>query len=275
MDAKLQFTDDMYSLGMMQPPEVNAPAAGHENLANAATNPTAPLIQFQFQNSFNFESKAGEGYSHVTTIQSVIPWKMGDQQWVSRFTLPLIATPDLGAPIGREYGVGDFVAINFATFPIKEGFWKGTIGIGPAFTLPTASSDFTGSGKYQAGPGLVYFNTGTPGLQWGVLVYQQWSFASSGGNEGRPEVSQLFLQPIIVWHFKKNWYLANQSQSWSINWNDNDRWNWTMGVQLGHITKLGNMPAKLYIEPFWDISGNNTGNEWGILFNITLLFPEG
>ena len=268
------------SLGMLQPAAdakaaaPGGPVAGHPNLAGAATNPLAALIQFQLQNNFVGESNAGSGYSNAFVVQPVIPFKLGERQWISRITLPLLAaTPDLGDPIGREYGLGDTVAFAVALFPIdKHG---SMVGVGPAFTFPTASSDFLGEGKWQGGPLLAYVNTATPGIQWGVLAYQQWSLASSGGDSGRPETSKLFFQPILTWHFAKSWYLASGDILWSIDFNDNARWSIPLGVRLGHVTKLGRQPVNIFVEPFYDVIGNNKGNEWGVKLNVTLLFPQG
>jgi hypothetical protein len=64
-----------------QPPhERPAPAhpAGRKsgNLAEAATNPIANLIQFQVQDSYNWKNHNSSGYSNVTTLQAVIPVKL-------------------------------------------------------------------------------------------------------------------------------------------------------------------------------------------------------
>ncbi|MHC4922185.1 MAG: hypothetical protein ACYTKC_21670, partial [Planctomycetota bacterium] len=127
---------------------------------------------------------------------------------------------------------------------------------------------------YQAGPGAVYINTATPTIQWGFLAYQQWSFASSGGDSGRDEVSKLWFQPIFTKHFQDGWYLGTGDLLWSIDWNDNDRWSIPLGLRLGRVTKLGQQPVNIFVEPFYDVSGNNKGNEWGVKLSFTLLFPE-
>jgi hypothetical protein len=141
-------------------------------------------------------------------------------------------------------------------------------------TIPTASSDFTGEGKYQAGPGFIYINLATKGLQWGLFGYQQWSFASSGGDSGRDEVSKLFFQPIVTKHFEKGWYLAMADLLWSIDWNDNARWSIPLGPRIGRVTKFGKQPVNIFVQPFYDVSGNNKGNEWGVKLSVTLLFPQ-
>jgi len=284
-DLKLDFSavdiSDI-SLGMWSSQDkpaggAGAPAASKASLAEQATNPAAPLIQLQFQNTFNGKTIGADGVGNTFVVQPVIPFKLAGQQFLSRITLPLlIATADLGDPIGREYGMGDLTAITFATFAVdKGGPWQGTFGAGPAITIPTATSDFLGNGKWQAGPNLLYINTATKGFQWGALVYQQWSFASTGGDDDRPDVSKFYFQPILTYHFDKNWYVKSSSVLMSIDWEDNSRWSIPIGVQLGTITKIfGNQPAKMFVETFYDVSGNNTGTEWGIKIGLTLLFPS-
>jgi len=269
-------------LGALQDTPQQAPAAsgsaeaakGGSDLSAKATNPVAALIQLQFQNTWVGESNAGSGNSNVFVIQPVAPWKLGELAMITRITLPLlVATPDLGDPIGREYGLGDTVALNAMVFNIKEGFWKGMMGPMLTVTLPTASSDFTGSGKWQAGPGFIYINLANKGLQWGIMGYQQWSFASTSGDNGRDEISKLFFQPILTKHFEGGWYLGLQDILWSYDFND-EKWSFPTGPRFGRVTKLGNTPVNIFIEPFYDWSWQNPGDEWGIKLNLTLLFPK-
>jgi hypothetical protein len=253
---------------------VPGPPGHHESLANAATNPVAPLIQFQIQNTFVGESNAGDGYSNAFVIQPVIPYKIGDLAMITRLTLPLlVATPDLPGGIGRQYGLGDTVALNALTFKIDDGFWKGMIGPILTVTAPTASSDFLGEGKWQAGPGGIYINTANPKIQWGIFGYQQWSFASSGGDSGRPEVSKLFWQPIFNWHFAPGWYTGLGDILYTIDFN-NSTTSFPISWRLGKVTKLKNQHVNIFVEAFYDVSSNNPGNEWGAKINLTLLFPE-
>jgi hypothetical protein len=284
--ALLTVDAESVHFGMLQDeePAAASPASAgphaddqHEGLAEQATNPIASLVQIQFQAQYNGDAVNGSGSSGNFTVQPVVPWTLGDLTMLSRFTLPVFAsTPDLGGTTGREYGIGDFVALNAMVFNIKDGPWKGMYGPIASFTLPTASSDFIGEGKYQAGPGGIYINTATKGFQWGIFGYQQWSFASSGGDEGRKEVSKLFFQPICTKHFEGGWYIALQDLLWTIDWNDNARFSLPTGFRFGRVTKagfLGDQPVNIFIMPWYDISGNNKGNEWGIKFSISLLFP--
>lgn len=276
-DGTLQFPDDMFSLGIFQDsPDTEEPPSGDSNLAAQATNPVAPLIQLQLQNSFVGESKAGKGYSNTFVVQTVIPWKIGEQAVISRITFPLlVGSADLGAPIGRQYGVGDLVFLNAFTSNVGIGSkWQGMMGPILSFTVPTASSDFLGEGKYQTGPGFIYINTASKSFQWGALLYQQWSFGSSGGDSGRPEVSRFYFQPILTKHFDKGWYISLGDILYSVDFNDNDRFSFPVGVRVGRVTKFGDQPVNIFVMPFYDFSGNNKGNEWGVKLNVTFLFPS-
>jgi len=58
----------------LRPPPSKAPAnAPAANLAAAATNPIAPMVQFQLQNTYNWENYNSSGYSNVTVVQAVAP----------------------------------------------------------------------------------------------------------------------------------------------------------------------------------------------------------
>ena len=61
-------------------------------------------------------------------------------------------------------------------------------------------ADEFSTNKWQAGPGTVYINKTNKWGIWGVLAYQQWSFA---GKDSAQSVSVLTGQPVLVVH--KSW----------------------------------------------------------------------
>jgi hypothetical protein len=150
-----------------QPHRSEPPTGGHANLAAAATNPIANLIQFQIQNSYSPSNYNSDGYSNVAVIQPVIPIALPWEKvplLVTRTTLPYISTPDLDG-VGRKDGFGDIVAQGYFLPKLKA---KGlAVGFGYNLTIPSAGdNDFVGSGKWSLGPGAVYLNMRTPSLQW-------------------------------------------------------------------------------------------------------------
>ncbi len=83
--------------------------------------------------------------------------KHGVPTLITRTTIPYVSTPDLGPGVNRKHGFGDTVALGLFTPKLKA---KGIqVGLGYTLTLPTAGdNEFTGSGKWQAGPSFIYIN---------------------------------------------------------------------------------------------------------------------
>lgn len=244
------------------------------NLSEAATNPIANLVQFQLQNVYNWDNHNSSGYGNNVVIQPVVPVKLPFEKvplLITRTTIPYVSTPNLGPGVGRKHGFGDTVALGLFTPKLKA---KGVqLGLGYTLTIPTAGdNDFTGSGKWQAGPSVLFINMRTPGLQWGLFAFQEWSFASN--SSGREDVSKLSLQPFITKHFKKGWYIGSPDNPQVYDFKE-DEWTWALGGSLGRVMKLGKLPVKLFAEPLYN-PNNSAGPTptWSLKLNATFLFPE-
>ena len=103
--------------------------------------------------------------------------------------MPVISQP---SPFfnNNTNGIGDITQEFFFT-PTHPGplIW----GLGPVFTVPSATDPILGTGKVLLGPTAVALVT--PG-HWviGVLVNNQWSV---GGNPLRPPVNAFLAQPFV------------------------------------------------------------------------------
>ncbi|WP_373396114.1 hypothetical protein V8V91_15920 [Algoriphagus halophilus] len=64
--------------------------------------------------------------------------------------------------------------------------------MGPALLLPIGTNDFLTTKKFGMGPTAVALKQSN-GWTIGGLINQVWSVA---GNEDRPDVSQMFVQPF-------------------------------------------------------------------------------
>ena len=67
------------------------------------------------------------------------------------------------------------------------------LGVGPSITVPTATDDSLGSGKWSAGATAVALAQPDWGT-YGVLVRQLWSFA---GDSDRADVSQGLVEGFV------------------------------------------------------------------------------
>jgi hypothetical protein len=135
-----------------QQPGTHEPS--EEELVKQTQNPVADLISVPFQNNFNFE--VGPKHNHqiyLLNIQPVIPIHI-TENWnlISRIIQPVINLPSLVPGIGSATGLGDMNPTFFLS-PAKPGelIW----GVGPTFTLPTATDKLLGNGKFSLGPAAV------------------------------------------------------------------------------------------------------------------------
>ncbi len=129
-----------------------------------------------------------ERTQHVLNIQPVYPVTVGKLNLINRFILPVMYQPT-GEDDG-EFGLGDLQYTMFLS-PAKAG--KVIWGIGPSFSIPTATDDVLGTGKWCAGASAVVLTM--PG-HWvvGALASNLWSFAGEGG---RPDVNSMMIQPFV------------------------------------------------------------------------------
>jgi hypothetical protein len=243
-------------------------SAQGESLAERATDPTSPLIQFRIENSFIPESFDSSGYANTAQIQPVIPWKAPwGQLMITRLTIPfpLIADPD--GPVNETSGLGDIDLLHL--FICKKDW--GATGLGFNMSFPTATDVRLGSDKYQAGPAGVLVYKGIPKWQLGGLVYNNWSYATNRG--GKENVNKMFIQWIATYHFKPGWYMGWGDLPMTFNWR-NGKQNIPLSVRLGHTMKIGKQDVDMFVQPFYTASHEGASGEYGVKFALTFLFPE-
>jgi hypothetical protein len=179
-----------------------AVAQDHTELAKKAQNPVADLISVPFQNNWNFGTGPREKPVYVLNIQPVIPIGL-TPEWnlITRIVTPIINQPSLSAGTNGATGLGD-INPSFFLSPAKPGevIW----GVGPTFTLPTASDRRLGSGNFSMGPTGVALSIQGPWV-FGVLINNQWSV----GGWGEEKVNQMLLQPFVNYNLPDGWYLTS------------------------------------------------------------------
>ena len=123
-----------------------------------------------------------------------VPWPQ-----LIRVTLPVSTRPDPDG--GYSTGLGD---INlFDIFLVKTTGMQ--LGIGPLLTIPTASRDELGTGKWQAGLAAIAIHATPQRLLGGLLQWQ----ASFAGDDDRDDVNTLTFQPFLIFNLPKGWYLRS------------------------------------------------------------------
>jgi hypothetical protein len=107
-----------------------------------------------------------------------------------------------------------------------------------------------------------------------MFAYQLWDIASGKSGGDRPGVSKLSLQPILIKHFAKGWYMASPDTPQTYDFKSK-KWTWALGAQAGRVQKFGKMPVKWFGQILYNPEGDNGATaKWTAKVNLTFLFPE-
>jgi hypothetical protein len=239
-------------------------------LAKKTQNPVADLISVPFQNNFNFGTGPEDRTVWVVNVQPVIPYRL-TESWnlISRIIMPIVNQPSLAPGVDHAFGLGDinptfFLSPSKSTRPI----W----GVGPTFTLPTATDSQLGSGRWSAGPaGVALFMQGP----WvvGALMNNQWSFAGWGDTK----VNAMLIQPFLNYNLPRGWYLSS-APIMTSNWvaDPPDRWVVPVGGGGGKLWRVGKvgLPVNTQLAAFYNAIRPDLSADWQLRVQIQLLFPK-
>lgn len=260
------------SLAMLAGLAITTGAAAQEtsNLARAAQNPIAAMISLPFQSNTNFGAGPYNRTSEILNIQPVVPIDLNpDWILVTRTIVPLIYQPDLATRHDGKFGLGD-INPTFFLVPAKTGSF--VWGIGPTFTMPTATDKSLGSDKWSAGPAAVVVIMTGPWVL-GILANHQWSFA---GKDSRKAVNASLFQPFVNYNLPGGWYLTS-SPIITANWNaaaGTGKWTVPIGGGIGKIFAIEKQQVNLQLASYYNVESPKLGPDWQLRVQFTLLFPR-
>jgi hypothetical protein len=256
-------------------PDKSAPEA-KPSLADQATSPVSPLMQLRLQDQYGVSYRNADSYSNAALFQGVFPsalgggWGSGAKSLIVRATIPYVTTPKVDG--NRSTGMGDMSVLGFF---VTDWLPKGQIfAWGPSLSVPTSgNNEATGPGQWQAGPAAVYFNANTPTIQWGLMMYQNWSFSKTRDNATKQ--STLSIQPIFTKHLNNGWYVALPDSPNTYNF-ETKRWALNLGGVVGRVTKWGKKPIQVFGGIYYNpISYDDVvTSKLTFKINISFLIPE-
>jgi hypothetical protein len=104
----------------------------------------------------------------------------------------------------------------------------------------------------------------------GVLINNLWSFA---GNEDRPNVNAMTLQPFFNYNLQEGWYLTTSPSS-PREADSNNRWTLPIGGGVGRIFKIGDQPVNAQLTAYYNVvTPDDIGANWQLRAQWTFLFP--
>jgi hypothetical protein len=233
---------------------------------NDANNPLTPAITVNFQDQYAPQIYGDpDADSNAFLLRGVIPHRLFGMPQVLRGTLP-VTTIHTSAS-GRITGLGDLNL--FDLFLFKEGALQ--VGVGPQLTVPTASKDATGTGKWQGGAAVVAVAPQGWGLMGALLTWQH-SFAGDGD---RATQNNLSAQPIAIYNLPDGWYLRS-SATWNFDLAQNE-YAIPIGAGVGKVWILeGGKTVNAFVEPQWTVSHRGDGQpQFQVFAGVNLQFPIG
>jgi len=237
-------------------------------LAKETQNPVASLISVPFQNNFNFDVGPRHVTQWIMNVQPVIPISLNDD-WnlITRTIVPIINQPSVANHVRSAFGLGDINPTLFLS-PAKPS--KLIWGVGPTWTMPTATDSMLGANKWDAGPAIVVLTMQGPWVI-GALANNQWSFAGSGDHS----VNAMLVQPFINYNLDKGWYLTT-APIITANWNadDSDVWTLPLGCGVGRVFRVGKQPVNVQLSAYDNVHTPVDGAQWQLRFQVQLLFPK-
>lgn len=246
-------------------------AAKANALAKALANPVASLWSMTFQ--FNNYELTNDRWNNNLQFQPVMPvsltkgWNLITRPVIQIYNSVPYATTS-GEP-SRATAFGDWTQLELLS-PANSGEWL--LGVGPTFIFPTATSYFTGQGKWQVGPALVLAYLSKKFIV-GVFPQQWWSFA---GDESRPNTSQINIQPIGALFFDGGWtvgYSGNITASWKAP--ADNRWTVPLGLGVSKVVKFGRLPVKVGLAGQYMVTQPDpVGQRWNIQIQLTPVLPK-
>jgi opacity protein-like surface antigen len=252
----------------------SAEAHDDEALATASQNPISSMITVPFENNANFNAGPFHRTQDVLDIQPVIPIPLNsDWNMIARTIAPLLSQPD---PVfdSNTSGIGDITEELFFSPTHPEHIIEGVPfiwGVGPVYTMPSASDPILGTGKVLAGPTAVALVTPK---HWviGVLVNNQWSIA---GDPNRKSVNEFLAQPFVNYNMAGGWFLVS-SPMITADWTapSSQRWTVPVGGGFGRVFKIAGQAYNASVQAFYNVVHPDGAANWQFRANLALLFPR-
>ena len=208
------------------PAPASSPA--ESDAAGKDSDPTKPVVfspRYEYYNLGNDVSIGNLILRSDRPISRILPQGGKRPVAILRFELTFVTAH---LPGETTTGRGDFYAQTIFLPYLSKKF---ALAVGPAISIPTATQDLLGTGKWVAAPLIapVWFFDQKKGFCF-VKVQDYSSFA---GHESRPDIHAVTVTPAILRRLGHGWWMVGDSES-RTNFKT-DHTSFKSGVLVGHM----------------------------------------
>lgn len=250
---------------------------GHGQVALAQSTTTQALSKargfFALPAEVDVDRGAADGDATIMRIMPLYTFPVFDRWKLVNLTIFSLADAPGGTPAfpgdsggGQKAGLSDFLHASFFT-PTRSGnlIW----GVGANLSVPSATADSLGAGKWAAGPAL-RFAYRTELWNLGLVAAQRWSFAGSGN---RPAVNQLLMRGAIRRQLPDNWYFVSAPLI-TANWKSSgEKWLIPLGGGIGRRFSVGDYPWAWSVQAYYNVVKPDPAPDWVFRFGIIAAIP--
>jgi len=242
------------------------------DLSKDAENPVARQITLPLRYEGDFQDGAYDATKDTFEIdQAVVPFRL-NEDWalITRTKLPLESLPP--KKLGEHWAFG--LSNGYTTFFLSpehgQGFYWGA---GPVLYYPTATNPALGVNKWGSGPSAAFLHKDQGPWDFGAVVNNIWSFG--GPTTGSDRTNQLFLNPIVNYHFGDGWSVGSSPEI-ATNWmSSGGKWTVPVGGGFGKLFRVDGQAVRVDLDSYYNAVRPQAGNEtWLVQLKLTFVFPD-
>ncbi len=251
-----------------------------DRLAREVDDPTAILMQFQFQDLYtprNFQTSAQTNTIQLRPVVPIEAFSAFPFQQIIRptFKVESIATSSSSSTITEftDMQLLDLFISNWPD-PKETGFgW----GVGPTFVFPTGRDPASGKHAWEVGPAVAAKYLGVPHLMVSFLFQNPISIGYT--NSSATPQSQMEFQPAISYTLGHGWYVKSSDSTWTVNWRHGTSTTIPISLGFGRVWKLLGLRLNPWVSGEWTAyrqysKVTDATPMYTVRFGLTLLFPD-
>ena len=208
------------------PPPADSDAAGNDS------DPTKPVVFSPRYEYFNLRNDVSIGNLILRSdrpFSRILPDGRKLPVAILRFDLTFVTAQ---LPGETTTGRGDFYAQTIFLPYLSRKF---ALAIGPAISIPTATQDVLGTGKWTAAPLIapIWFFA----RKMGFVFVKVQDYSSFAGDESRPDIHAVTVTPTILRRLGHGWWMVGDSESRTDF--KTDLTSFKSGLLVGHMFNRG------------------------------------